>query len=352
MRNAILYKKLKAAFGEVRTSHEDTDDETYHVCCPFCGDTRQRLSIRCGWGVYDPIAGHNNLGLCYCYNENCVQPGQTDDPITKDERFERQKQLLDHVYHGTHAIAKLKPSTKTTPAPTEPLEWPGKVIRLDKLFAKKPDHPAVTYMLGRGFDPVQLGKEYGFVFCDTVTDMKKYGAALGTILMPIYKDDMLYSWISRCCYDVADKKAKKYYNCPDRPLQNVGFNLDIVAKYSTIVLVEGILDAIKVGPFATCLFTKHLNATLHKKLVRMLQHHGDDAAIIIMLDPEQDKKEKARGMPHQIEVAANKFTEYVNVLRVYLPIGTDPGSMSPEENMRYIQKAARKTKIKLDFEPK
>jgi hypothetical protein len=38
-------------------------------------------------------------------------------------------------------------------------------------------------------------------------------------------------------------------------------------------------------------------------------------------------------------------------VKVYLPSGADPGKLSPEENMRHIQRAARKAKIKLNFNP-
>jgi hypothetical protein len=319
MRNKFLYSKLQAMFG--RPPHicrAGSEEEDYRVNCPYCGDTKNRLYISCKWGVYNPIEGHSNVHLITCYNERCVNPGGVDD-ITAEERKERRHELFLQVYRGVRSSTLLAPATKAKESLKEPLEWPGKVIRFDKLFTKKPDHPAVVYMQKRGYDPVQLGKEYGFVFCDKVTD-PRYAMALGTILMPIYHKGNLYSWTSRAIGD--DVVKKKYYNCPGRPQQTIGYRLDVALRYSTIVIVEGILDCIKVGPFATCLFTKTLNVELKKKIVKGLQKYGDDAVAIVMLDPDQSEKERQKGTKHPIEVVADALAEYVpHVLRVYLPTG-------------------------------
>jgi hypothetical protein len=234
----------------------------------------------------------------------------------------------------------------------EPLAWPGRVIRLDKLLAKMPNHPSIVYMQGRGFDPMRLGKDYGFVFCDQVTD-KKYAQASGRILMPVYHHDALYSWVGRLPFDPPkDSKAKikKYYNFPGRPLQAVGYNLDVVLQYRTVVIVEGILDAVKTGPFATCLLTKTLSQALKKKIARGLQRYGDEATVVVMLDPKQHEKERRRGIKHPIEIVADALAEYIpHVLRVYLPPEHDPGSMTSEEIMQHMR-AARQAAIKLNFE--
>jgi hypothetical protein len=77
-----------------------------------------------------------------------------------------------------------------------------------------------------------------------------------------------------------------------------------------------------------------------------LAPYGESAAIIVMLDPEQNEKEKAKGTPHHIEKVAAAFEEYIpNVLRVYLPNGHDPGSMTHEAILKEITKAAKKAKI-------
>jgi hypothetical protein len=310
---------------------------------------RHRLYIDCRWGVYDPVAGRKNTHLVKCFNEDCVRPSQ-EDPVSYQQHLDNRNELLETVYRGLSGLAELEAPTVAA-VPDGPLEWPGKVIRLDRLYRKKPKHPAVVYMQQRGFDPVQLGEEYGFVFCDTVEE-QRYTMSLGTILMPIYKNGELYSWISRYIGDeingipISKTGMKKYYNCPGRSLSSVGYNLDTVLCYSTIAVVEGILDCIKTGPFATCLFTKSLPLELKKQIVRGLSQYGDDAAVIVMLDPEQDPKEKAKKVPHHIAKVAAAFEEYIpHVLPVYLPQGSDPGSMTHEDILKAITKAARKANI-------
>jgi hypothetical protein len=353
MRNNLLYQKLTARFGNVLIAKEGAEDEQYRICCPFCGDSRYRLYIDCRWGVLDPISGRKNTHLVKCFNEDCVHATQ-DDPMSYQDHLDNRNELLETVYRGLSGLAELAPPTVVV-TNTGPLDWPGKVIRLDRLYRKRPNHPAVVYMKKRGFDPVRLGEEYGFVFCDTVEE-QRYSMALGTILMPIYKNGEMYSWISRYIGDeiggvpISKTKLKKYYNCPGRPLSSVGYNLDRVLCYSTIVIVEGILDCVKTGPFATCLFTKSISRELKKRIVRGLAEYGEDAAVIVMLDPEQDAKEKEKGVPHHIEKVAAALEEYIpNVLRVYLPNGRDPGGMRHEEIMREITKTARKTGISIDL---
>jgi hypothetical protein len=197
------------------------------------------MYIDCRWGVYDPAEGRKNTHLVKCFNEDCVHPSQ-DDPMSFQEHLDNRNELLDTVYRGLSGVAVLEPPTVTN-KPDGPLTWPGKVVRLDKLYRKYPQHPAVVYMQHRGFDPIQLGEEYGFVFCDTVEE-QRYSMALGTILMPIWKNGELYSWISRYIGDDVDGipltkiKIKKYYNCPGRSLSAVGYNLDTVLCYSTIAI--------------------------------------------------------------------------------------------------------------------
>jgi hypothetical protein len=125
--------------------------------------------------------------------------------------------------------------------------------------------------------------------------------------------------------------------------------LDEISRYSTIVIVEGILDVIKTGPFATCLFTKALNNALKSKIIKGLQQYGNEAVAVVMLDPDQDEKEQKRGMPHHNETLAKVLDEYVKSFPVYLPSGSDPGSLTSAEIMEFIQAAAERKKVKLNL---
>jgi hypothetical protein len=193
------------------------------------------------------------------------------------------------------------------------------------------------------------------VFCDEVHD-PKYRMALGTIVMPVYDGEDLYSWISRYVGDdvngVSFQKARiqKYYNMPGRSLATVGYNLDQVLCYSTVVIVEGILDAIRTGPFATCLFTKSVPETLKKRILRGLQRYRN-AVIVVMLDPMQNEKDRKRGVRHPIEQVAEAFRTAgdVQVVTVYLPDGHDPGSMHSKDIHTAIRQASQAQGVKISF---
>lgn len=354
MRNLFLYKKLVAKFQSVIVSHEGCENEEYRVCCPFCGDSRHRLYINCAWGVYDRATNSSHENLVHCYNEFCVQPDE-DEPVTYRERWENRDTLFNAVYRNLSGMAILESPTVEQQKIPGPAEWPGSVIRLDRLAETRPNHPAVKYMEGRGFDPVILGRDFGFMFCDEVSK-PEYRMALGTIVMPVWQGDELYSWISRYVGDtvngvpLAKAGVKKYYNMPGRSLASVGFNLDQVLCYSTIVIVEGILDAIRTGPFATCLFTKTISAALKKQIHKGLQQY-QDSVIVVMLDPDQSESERKRGVRHHIERVAEIFRESgsAQVVTVYLPKGRDPGDMSQAEILRAIRKAAQEQQVKLNF---
>jgi hypothetical protein len=263
----------------------------------------------------------------------------------------RRQELYDLIYRTLRGLSEVKPAVKPAEKITGPARWPGRMLRLDVLAEKTPDHPAVMYMANRGFDPAELGRDYGFMFCDEVCE-PKYRPVLGRIIIPVWKGQELWSWLGRYIgpeEETGKKRIRKYYNMPGRSLASVGYNLDRVLCYSTVVITEGVLDAVRTGPFATCLFTKTVNQTLRKKILRGLQQYKNPV-IVIMLDPEQSEKEKARGAVHHIEKAADAFRGYdVRVVTVYLPEGTDPGSLPRKEIMKQIRRAAKEQGVRLDF---
>jgi hypothetical protein len=355
-RNQLLYNRLTKIFGKVLVAREGTEDEEYRICCPFCGDKRHRLYVNCKWGVYDAITNTSNIHLVHCYNESCVQPSTTDDR-TWQIRCERRQRLFDQVYHEQNRHIVLNPITATKKPDNEPAELPGRVIKFQTLATKYPQHPAVTYMQYRGFDPKLLGTKYGFMYCDKVVN-NLYRMAENTIIMPILKGNMLYSWIARAVGDTrpdiwANHKGwKKYYNMPGRPLSVVGYNLDQALCYSTVVLVEGVLDVIKTGDYATCLFTKTVPANLKKRIIHGLTEYGSKATLVIMLDPDQSAPEKRAHSLHHIEAAASVFQPYIpNILKVYLPDGEDPGSMTTADITNIIRQKAIENNIPINLDP-
>jgi hypothetical protein len=261
---------------------------------------------------------------------------------------------------GLSYHVNITPATQQTQRSSEePVTWPGRVIKLDRLAVLRPNHPAVRYMQIRGFDPMELGRDYGFAFCDKVEDLR-YKMAEGTIIMPIWKGDQMFSWISRYVGDtyhgkpLSETPIKKYYNMPGRSLTTLSYNLDQALCYSTIVIVEGVLDCIRTGPYAACLFTKTISQTTKRLILRGLAKYAEEAAVVVMLDPVQNEKDKNRGSLHHIERLASEFhPKYLSrVVRVYLPDGNDPANMTREELREQIERAAREQRVPICLEPK
>ena len=163
MRNTVLYNKLGALFGKVQVANEGTEQEEYRVCCPFCGDTRNRLYINCRWGTTDPAEQRTIKHLVNCYNEKCVQTSVGQDSLDVMALMNRTE-LFSMVWGSVAGIARVTAATKESNTGDGPIDWPGQVVRLDRLMEAKPDHPAVVYMQSRGFDVRMLGEEHGFVF--------------------------------------------------------------------------------------------------------------------------------------------------------------------------------------------
>jgi hypothetical protein len=214
-------------------------------------------------------------------------------------------------------------------------------------------------MQGRGFDPVILGRDYGFAFCDRVDNLR-YKMVEGTIIMPVWRGNEMYSWISRYIGDtwngrpLSETHIKKYYNMPGRSLTALCYNLDQALCYSTVVIVEGILDCIRTGPYATCLFNKTMSQMTRRLILRGLSRYGSDAALVVMLDPKQNEKDKKRGAVHHIEkLFAEFFPKYLtNVVKVYLPDDRDPGSMTQDELREQIERVASSQRVPICLEPK
>src|SRR5436309_1540253 len=69
----------------------------------------------------------------------------------------------------------------------------GGCVPLTRLAELIPDHPALTYLAGRGFDPGKLSRMYDVRYCPSST----FRWASNRIVIPIYQEGMLVSWQTR-----------------------------------------------------------------------------------------------------------------------------------------------------------
>src|SRR4051812_5624944 len=183
--------------------------ESYYVSCPFCGDTRQRLSINHRYGSYDPVTDSDNLHLARCFNEDC-----TKDPGRYAELRERifgfvnrdQRRRVVKVLRGRRTV--------TAEEPLREASLPGEVVPLKDLPA---GHPALAYLIERGFDPAELSSVWEVGFCATAS--AAYRLAQDRLIIPVTRDGTLIGWQARYAgeRDWKAERLPKYYTMPSMP---------------------------------------------------------------------------------------------------------------------------------------
>ncbi len=303
--------------------------EEYYGNCPFCNDTRGRLYINHRWGVRDD-EGNDNLFLCYCYNENCTS--NIDSQLRLKEMVYRvgRRRISMQVFPGR----VLKEDEKYSPLP------PGRITYLDELPA---NHHAVEYLQDRGFDIKELVKKFQVGYCyDSIRSLAK-----DRIYIPFSMDEKLLGWQMRYIGEVEGKWPPKYYSCPGQPAKRMLYNFDRARKYRTMILVEGPIDVWSTGNQAVGLIGKKLGQL---KLDRLKEVNAD-GTLVVMLDPVQPPKEKAKGMKHQIEDAYERAQGLFKggVVKVYLPQEFDPGSLDQDYLYDAIRDAAKEQGCKVQF---
>lgn len=314
----------------------DTPGEEYLVKCPFCKDWKHRLYINHRWGVYDPQTSTRNLWLAHCWNEPCLST------------YDRQKLLYEQVVEffnaGSFAAYAEGPQvvrsdrTLAITQSTKSVDIPGALWQLDHMKRSSPRHVAVRYVEDRLWDPVQLGLRYKVSYCiDAYNPEVK-----GRIVAPVYMREKLVGWQARYVGDTPKGKAK-WYTCPGMRVGSCLYNYDRMCQQQTKVIVEGPADVWSFGPQAAGIFNKVMTKEQRQLLVNCF-NEGD--VVVILLDPEQDPKSKARGEQHHIE---KLFAELQSepklrgrVVKMYLPHGCDPDELDREYMRSLISEQAHK----------
>lgn len=340
MLNELLYKKLRREFGIVKVANEglpfiakderrpDCDKhelkvvqwgETYHVNCPFCirvvgrPDTRFRLWINHRYGTKFNHASSIILDkLAICFNENCLS--------NEENRALLAAKLLTGVRNSTF-VAPLPKLSKEPEIPQ--ITLPDNLIELTSLPG---DHPAITYLNRRKFNPGFLSEVYSVRYC--FSPDPKYPLAYGRIIVPIYKEGILYSWQARRINE--DNFEKKYHTCPNSKPSLTLYGIDVVPKNSEyVVLVEGVTDVWRVGINALASFGTNLSYEQALLLFSL------SLPVVILWDG--DATNKAKKLLERLRAISLKVPIYV----AELPVDKDPADLSQEECLKVIYNTIR-----------
>lgn len=157
----------------------------------------------------------------------------------------------------------------------------------------------------------------------------KRGYFYNRVIVPVYdRDGALVSFVARWMGRPPDGIQKVLYPKGSR-ISKALWNVKRAAKHSTVVICEGVFDALRVGSNAVCLFGKHAS----QDQLSLLMTLGLERRLVVMLDPDASD---------DAEALAEELTEVCGDVRVAsLPEGRkDPGECSPREIRRAVKRAA------------
>jgi hypothetical protein len=204
------------------------------------------------------------------------------------------------------------------------------------------EHPARTYTQKRRFDPDELSKLWNVHYCQSTavdengfipgTNAKAY-LVEGRLIFPIYRAGVMVGYQARV---IGDHQVK-YYTMPGLRKQYMLYNGDRAKDYDFGVVVEGVLDAIRVGPQAVALLGKHMSWRQRELIIA----YWGSGALCILLDPDAMKEmERIQRMINPQSFRWGSFC---------LPLqpGTDPGDMERDALWGLIASYARTRNVQL-----
>lgn len=227
-----------------------------HVCCPLCGDTRYRMYI------------NTVSGLVYCHN--CQYKGNIVRLVADVEHIPvfmaRQKiqsaaespvegslseyLLTKHIYATPYTITK-----RSVKLPEE--------FKLLHNSSSCVANQAKRYLYKRGITAQQI-ESHGMGYCTS-------GEYDQRVIIPIVQEDQMKFWVARRFNTTVYPKEKsphsEFYQWKK---SEVIFNLDTAVKtYNSLVICEGIFDALSWGNIGVALLGKTL---YEPQLVSLLQY--------------------------------------------------------------------------------
>lgn len=251
--NPTLYALLEHKFGDVKIANAGSAanvqrfpdpynpgrivkrahwwGEYYCVHCPFCNDQGHKLWINHLYGVdYDARTGRRtDTFLARCYKNDC---------LAVEGRSMQLEQLIFGPGRKVIKTMAIRAGDMTPDAET--LDVPGTIIPLTDLPT---DHPAVNYLVGRGFDLEELTTVYRVGLC--VEAVPRYRIMNNRIYIPGYFNNRLVAFQGRLTREPRHKDEPKYYTQGKK--SRALYNYDLAANEKFAVIVEGCPSVWRIG---------------------------------------------------------------------------------------------------------
>ena len=314
MRNPALYRVLCKHFGDVSITNEGHEriveripgaqresvidrGESYNVNCPFCGDTKRRLSISYQWLSKNPLTLKRIGHLIHCYNEECKEV------YTEDFRI----QFLEDLHAAELGLLDDDiplPSTTQRVSQRGCIPLPEGCVPLHEL---EDTHPAIQFMLQQ-YEGVSSIKVLGYMsrsygVCFTGRKDPRFFHAKDRIIFPIYAGGMCVAWQGRT---ILPDHTPRWFLPPG--FVKVFYNLDRVGPYDTAILTEGITNAIFSGPQGIAMFGKALNRS---RAMELAEH---TKSVMVATDPDTFVPDNRPGGGGRVFAQ-----ELIDLLREFIP---------------------------------
>jgi hypothetical protein len=238
---------LKKQYGTRYRKGRGKNGTEYRICCPFCVKEEGKEDKKYKMYLNPEVDRY----YCFrCGSKGAVSTLFSDIRSMADEPFIR-----------------LPP----TPLPSN-VEPPGVLHPLSELDE---ENAAITYLRGRGFNPDVLEKYYGVRYCSRGHKISGIFDTTNTIVFPLWMNGALVGWQARLLYSpdklndaecaamgyMQDADGKfirppKYFTAPGVDKGRVMFNYDMARASEVIVISEGPMDAIAIGPCAVATLGK------------------------------------------------------------------------------------------------
>ena len=334
--NRALHRRLVATFKEVQIrnagekvrSTKSLDPkkgefvrklkggERYAVCCPFCDDTRFRMSVPYVYGQLNED-GRVNKRLAMCFNAGCKL--NEGDPETLDKLYDMLtgRSLVDL----SKAAVSMSYSSEGVSLNDE---LPDGFQPLNKLPSQ---HEAIQYLKhDRNFDLRVLHRRFKVGFCDQSTVFP----AKQKIIIPVFYQSKLVGWQARPPFDSKDwkkERSPKYYTARGFAKSNFLYNADALRTAPFGVFMEGVTDVWRLPDHGVCCF----GMPSDRQLALFAKLLGKKPGVLLLdgdiHDSSRPDYEKKKEFYASVTASLSALLRR-RLVTVTLPPDADPGSRS------------------------
>lgn len=310
--------------------------EQYSICCPMCKDDRFRFYISHAFGT--EIHGVEITNVVNCFNENCRGLSKW----LQDNMF-----AYYHDLGGTYitqAAEEVEEDWDIEKVMAEMVHGHERLKGIQLLTSLAPDHPAIVYVKGRGFDPKYLAE----TFCVGYYRGTRKGIRNQRLVAPVFYKQQQIGWNARVIDGHTPLtpdpgrggkswpyREGKYVNALGYQKSLTLYNRDLAAGFDVIGVVEGVTDVWAAGEWCVGIMGKNMSQAQIQQLCDISE--ARKAWIVLFGDGNsyhpsgQLKDDASSAWQYNYEAILDRYKYPTRVrLHLFAP-GDDPGGHTRAE---------------------